>query len=67
MGLTKSQFRTTMCTVWGTFNSILVIIFLINGRFAVHEAKVTGLLLLVIPPVRGPSAGGSRRRCGLLY
>ena len=51
MGLTKSQFRTTMCTVWGTFNSILVIIFLINGRLGIHEAKVTGLLILVIPPV----------------
>lgn len=50
MDLTKSQFRTTMCAVWATFNTVLLLIFLINGRFGAHEAKATGLLLLVIPP-----------------
>jgi uncharacterized membrane protein YfcA len=45
LGLTKAEFRATMCMVWGLFNTFLTAVFLANGRMGMGSLKITAGLL----------------------
>lgn len=47
--LPKSVFRATMCTVWASLNTVLIVIFSFNGRINPDSLKLTALLMPVLP------------------
>lgn len=49
LDLPKSVFRSTMCTVWATLNTIMIGVFVANGRINPTSLKLTAGLLLVLP------------------
>jgi len=49
LNMPKNRFRATMCTVWATMNTLIVVIFVTNGRINPQSLKVTGILMLILP------------------
>ena len=47
--LVKSAFRATLCTVWGSMNTVLISAFAINGRLDYSALKFTAWLLPALP------------------
>ena len=49
LNLPKSVFRATMCTVWASMNTIMICIFIGNGRINATSLALTGSLLPLLP------------------
>ncbi len=45
----KGAFRATMCTVWATVNTIMIGVFVANGRINLHSLSLTAALMVVLP------------------
>jgi len=45
----KAVFRATMCTVWGSLNTLLVVVFLLNGRINLASLTLSAYLLPALP------------------
>jgi uncharacterized protein len=49
LNLPKSVFRATMCTVWASMNTFLIVVFSLNGRINPESLKLTACLIPVLP------------------
>jgi uncharacterized membrane protein YfcA len=49
LNLPKSVFRATMCTVWASMNTFLIVVFSINGRINAESLKLTAGLIPLLP------------------
>jgi uncharacterized membrane protein YfcA len=49
LNLPKSVFRATMCTVWASMNTFLIVVFSLNGRINPESLKLTAYLIPVLP------------------
>ena len=47
--MVKSVFRATLCTVWGSVNSVLITAFVLNGRINASSLEITAYLLPALP------------------
>ncbi|ACL03092.1 protein of unknown function DUF81 [Desulfatibacillum aliphaticivorans] len=47
--LPKAAFRATLCTVWFSFNTFLVLAFFLNGRLNLDALQITLPLFLALP------------------
>lgn len=47
--LPKKVFRPTLCTVWATLNTILILIFALKGRINMVSIELTALLIPLLP------------------
>ena len=47
--LPKGIFRATLCTVWATMNTILIVICVLNGRLNTDTLKISAPLIIFMP------------------
>ena len=47
--LPKAVFRATLCAVWCSFNTVLILVFLLNGRINLNSFQITAPLFATLP------------------
>jgi uncharacterized membrane protein YfcA len=49
LNLPRTVFRATMCTVWASMNTFLIVVFSLNGRINAETLSLTAWLIPVLP------------------